>query len=263
MEAKKEPTGEDLAARLWDGDDYGDTHATALAHFAASVWREAMYAASVAPSQAPSSKALSADLHAAIMGALEHHHMQFTHSSEDEHMPLADMLTPDGDDTVKRGLQEIELLADAVFNEVEPLLLSVAPVTGMEATSGELAGLPQEVDREAPSVPGQRCIHGITGECPQCKAMADRLKERRDQACADYGKGRARLANVPLTGDSGAPDANPDGIQPGQDSPVRMNPGTGAWDAPNAEVATPALVEASQEGKTPSPSPEGKQQGDA
>lgn len=148
-------------------------------------------------------------------------------------------------------------LAMAAWERGADDMTAAAPVMGMEATSGELAGLPQEVDREA------RCIHGITGECPQCKAMADRLKERRDQACADYGKGRAWLANVPLTGDSGAPDANPDGIQPGQDSPVRMNPGTGAWDAPDAEVATPALVEASQEGKTPSPSPEGKQQGDA
>jgi hypothetical protein len=27
-------------------------------------------------------------------------------------------------------------------------------------------------------------------------------------------------------------DANPDGIQPGQNAPVRMDPGTGAWDAP-------------------------------
>jgi len=29
-------------------------------------------------------------------------------------------------------------------------------------------------------------------------------------------------------------DSNPDGIKPGQDSPVRMNHGTGLWDAPEA-----------------------------
>jgi hypothetical protein len=53
----------------------------------------------------------------------------------------------------------------------------------------------------------QRCMHGNGGTCPQCKVMEERLEARRDQAAADYGAGRARLANTRLTGENDAPDA--------------------------------------------------------
>jgi hypothetical protein len=54
----------------------------------------------------------------------------------------------------------------------------------------------------------QRCMHDNDSTCPKCKVLEERLKESRDRAAKEYGEGRARLANVPLTGDSDAPEAS-------------------------------------------------------
>lgn len=45
-------------------------------------------------------------------------------------------------------------------------------------------------------------------------------------------KARAAQQEAPTASNAQAWDSNPEGIQPGQDSPVRMNAGTGAFDAP-------------------------------
>lgn len=52
-----------------------------------------------------------------INRALKGYHLQYTHLTEDDgdSLPLVDALTPPGDGSIERGLQEIELLTDAIW----------------------------------------------------------------------------------------------------------------------------------------------------
>lgn len=87
--------------------------------FRAHVIEKARQLAAGVPVVDPTRPPLSV-LHGAIVDALMHHSMCHTVEDEENALTLVDMLTPRGDEDITRGKEEIERLADAIFDAVEP-----------------------------------------------------------------------------------------------------------------------------------------------
>lgn len=65
----------------------------------------------------------------AIKGGLDSYRCTYIVDADDGQrgMPLADLLTLPGDKTIKRGEDEIEMIADAMYHVIKPVLLAAAP----------------------------------------------------------------------------------------------------------------------------------------
>lgn len=79
--------------------------------------------------------ALSSRLHAAIVVALESHHMHHTGEDENNTLPLVDMLTPRGDTDIARGKEELDLLADSIWNDMDGVVLEWLRARGVKVLS--------------------------------------------------------------------------------------------------------------------------------
>lgn len=63
-----------------------------------------------------------------IKQSLTDYRCQHSEAKDGEHMPLVDMLTPQGDGAIVRGESELKLLADAVYSDTVELLRKACTV---------------------------------------------------------------------------------------------------------------------------------------